>query len=238
MNLKQIVHLIHTDLLAAVDPVYKAGATRYFKESIKIYGVRTPTVRTIAATQTTLLKNEPLSVLWQLSEQLLKTGYMEEATIALALVYARRKEWSKNDFKTLEQWLHTYVSNWAICDDLCNHSMGYCIATFPDILPTIHAWTTSDNHWVRRAAAVSFILPARAGNNLADVVPIAKALLHDTDDLVQKGCGWMLREAAKNHQQEIIDYIEQHKKTMPRTMLRYAIERMPADIKKQLMGRL
>ena len=91
---------------------------------------------------------------------------------------------------------------------------------------------------MRRAAAVSFILPARAGANLADVLPIAKALLHDTDDLVQKGCGWMLREAAKNHPQEIIDYIEAHKKTMPRTMLRYAIERMPADIKKQLMSKL
>ncbi len=237
MNLKQITHQIHTDLLTAIDPVHKEGATRYFKESIKIYGGRIPDVRKIASKYTTLLKKEPLSSVWNLSEQLLKTGYIEDATIALALTYNRRKEWEIDDFKKLERWLHTYVSNWAICDDLCNHSMGYSIDTYPEILPTVHAWTQSDNRWVRRAAAVSFILPARAGNNLTDVLPIAKALLHDTDDLVQKGCGWLLREAAKNHPQEIIAYIETHKQTMPRTMLRYAIERMPADIKKQLMDK-
>jgi len=199
--------------------------------------VHTPNVRKIAAKYATLLKKEPLPEIWHLSEQLLQSGYMENATIALALVYARKKEWTVNDFNTLAHWLNTYVSNWAICDDLCNHAMGYCIDSYPEILPTIHSWTQSNNRWMRRAAAVSFILPARRGKNLTDVLHIAKKLLNDPDDLVQKGCGWMLREAAKCHELEIVTYLATHKSTMPRTMLRYAIERMPTDVKKKLMNK-
>ncbi|MDZ4153875.1 DNA alkylation repair protein [Methylicorpusculum sp.] len=236
MNTKQLIQQIHADLHAAIDPVYKEGATRYFKEQVKLYGVRTPNVRKVATNYATLLKKEPLPDVWRISEQLLQTGYMEDATIAISLVYARKKEWTASDFNTLTHWLHTYVSNWAICDDLCNHAIGYCIETYPEILTTIHSWTQSDNRWVRRAAAVSFIIPARRGTNLADVLHVARLLLYDTDDLVQKGCGWMLKEAAKKHQPEIVTYIEKYKKTMPRTMLRYAIELMPANIKKQLMN--
>lgn len=235
METKQLVHQIHADLWQTIDPVYKAGATRYFKENIHVYGIRIPNVRKIAAQYTALLKKEPLSALWPLSEQLLQTGYIEDATIAIALVYKRKAQWHAQDFKTLERWLHSYVSNWAICDDLCNHAIGYCIEKYPEVLPTVRSWATSENRWVRRAAAVSLIVPARKGYNLADVLSTAPMLLHDTDDLVQKGCGWMLKEAAKKHQQEIVAYVEKHKKTMPRTMLRYAIELMPADIKKRLM---
>jgi 3-methyladenine DNA glycosylase AlkD len=223
-------------LQAAIDPVYKEGATRFFKEKILVYGVRVPVVRTIATKYATMLKQEPVAKIWKLSEQLLQTGYIEDATIALALIYKRKSHWQAHDFKTLERWVHTYISNWAICDDLCNHSIGYCVEKFPEVLPSIRTWVKSDNRWVRRASAVSLILPARSGNNLADVLQISQELLHDSDDMVQKGCGWLLKEASKKHQPEIIAYVEMHKKTMPRTMLRYVIEHMPADIKKQLMA--
>ena len=64
---------------------------------------------------------------------------------------------------------------------------------------------------------------------------IADSLLQDTDDLVQKGYGWMLKEASKKHQKQVFDYILKNKYKMPRTALRYAIEKMPADLKKQAM---
>lgn len=235
MNTTISINQINRDLLNAVHPGHKESTLRFFKEPINVYGVRLPDVRKLAAQYTKQMRATALSDAWHLSEQLLRTDYMEDATIALALVYARKKEWAMSDFNTLEQWLNSYVSNWALCDDICTHAMGHCITTFPEILPRIHAWVGSENRWVRRAAAVSFILPARRGNNLADVLHVAQKLLHDTDNLVQKGCGWMLREAAKKHEKTIIDYLETHKHAMPRTMLRYAIERMPVTIKQQLM---
>jgi 3-methyladenine DNA glycosylase AlkD len=235
IDIQKIVSHIHADLQAAVDPIYKVGATRFFKEKVKLYGVRVPRVRKIAANYAADLKQVPLAELLPLCEKLLQTGHMEDATIALVLVYKKRTNLNVGDIKVLERWLNTYVSNWAICDDLSAHIFGYCIERFPEMLSTVRTWVTSDNRWVRRAAAVSLILPARKGNNFDDVLYIADKLLHDQDDLVQKGCGWMLKEAAKHHQQEVIAYIEKHRKTMPRTILRYAIELMPREVKQQLM---
>lgn len=235
IDIPKIVSHIHADLQTAVDPIYKVGATRFFKEQVKLYGVRVPNVRKIAANYAADLKQVSLDELLPLCEKLLQTGYMEDATIALALVYKKRTKLSVGDIKVLERWLNTYVSNWAICDDLSAHIFGYCIERFPEMLPMVQTWVTSDNRWVRRAAAVSLIVPARKGNNFDDVLCVAEKLLHDQDDMVQKGCGWMLKEAAKHHQQQVIAYIEKHRKTMPRTMLRYAIELMPRDIKQQLM---
>jgi len=61
--------------------------------------------------------------------------------------------------------------------------------------------------------------------------------LTDPDDLVQKGYGWLLKDAAIRHQDEIFEYVMKHKQAMPRTALRYAIERLPADMKSQAMAK-
>ncbi len=90
---------------------------------------------------------------------------------------------------------------------------------------------------MKRAAAVSLILPARKGGFLLDVFEINDILLSDKDDLVQKGCGWLLKEAGKLHQKEVFNYIMENRKVMPRTSLRYAIELMPQDLRKKAMVR-
>lgn len=81
--------------------------------------------------------------------------------------------------------------------------------------------------WMRRAAAVSLIVPAKRGKFLDDAFEIADLLLIDSDDIVQKGYGWLLEEASRKHQKEVFDYVMIDKKAMPRTALRYAIELMP-----------
>ena len=82
---------------------------------------------------------------------------------------------------------------------------------------------------------VTLILPARKGKFLSDIFEIAQLLLEDQDDLVQKGYGWLLKEASKKHQRQVFDFILKHKKTMPRTALRYAIEKMPEKLRKEAM---
>jgi len=81
------------------------------------------------------------------------------------------------------------------------------------------------------------IIPARQGKFLKDIFEIADILLLDEDDLVQKGYGWMLKAASQAHQQEVFDYVVRNKKTMPRTALRYAIEKMPKDLRLQAMSK-
>jgi 3-methyladenine DNA glycosylase AlkD len=81
------------------------------------------------------------------------------------------------------------------------------------------------------------IIPTRKGKFLNAILEIANALLTDTDDLVQKGYGWMLKAASQAHQQEIFHYVISRKNEMPRTALRYAIEKMPAEMRKEAMKR-
>ncbi len=90
---------------------------------------------------------------------------------------------------------------------------------------------------MRRAAALSLIDPCAARQFLQDVIQIADTLLRDTDDLVRKGYGWMLKSASEAHQIEVFDYVMQRKAAMPRTALRYAIEKMPPELKAQAMAK-
>jgi 3-methyladenine DNA glycosylase AlkD len=108
---------------------------------------------------------------------------------------------------------------------------------YPDHLSDLKKWTLSDNRWVRRASAVSLILPARHGKFLRDIFEIAEILLLDKDDMVQKGYGWMLKEASKPYQKEVFDFVMKNKAVMPRTALRYAIEKMPTELKLMAMDR-
>jgi 3-methyladenine DNA glycosylase AlkD len=91
--------------------------------------------------------------------------------------------------------------------------------------------------WVKRASAVSLIVPARKGLFLREIIEIADILLPDRDDMVQKGYGWMLKAASQAHQTAIFDYVIRKKAVMPRTALRYAIEKMPGDLKKMAMAK-
>ena len=84
---------------------------------------------------------------------------------------------------------------------------------------------------------MSLIIPARRGKFLEDVFDIADILLLDEDDLVQKGYGWMLKEASRLNQRQVFDYVVRQKAVMPRTALRYAIEKMPEDMRRSAMKR-
>jgi 3-methyladenine DNA glycosylase AlkD len=131
--------------------------------------------------------------------------------------------------------VESYVDNWASCDTLCNHAVGAFIEMYPEYLSELKKWAKSENRWMRRASAVSLIIPAKQGKFLEEIFEIADILLLDRDDLVQKGYGWLLKEASRNHQKEVFDYVIKNKKTMPRTALRYAIEKMPKELKIKAM---
>jgi 3-methyladenine DNA glycosylase AlkD len=172
-----------------------------------------------------------------LCEGLLKPDYMEEAFIVFEWAYRLRGEYQPEDFVVSENWLNNYVNNWAKCDTLYNHTIGSFVEKYPRYIANLKGWTSSENRWLRRASAVTLVLPARKGQFLEDVFQIADSLLQDDDDLVQKGYGWMLKGASKPYQKEVYDYVMRNNKLMPRTALRYAIEKMPEDLRRSAMGK-
>jgi 3-methyladenine DNA glycosylase AlkD len=102
---------------------------------------------------------------------------------------------------------------------------------YPEYLQRLKKWAKSPNRWVKRASAVSLIVPAKKGKFLNDIFVIADILLSDKDDMVQKGYGWMLKAASQAHQKDVFNYIMNKKAIMPRTSLRYAIEKMSPELK-------
>jgi len=210
-----------------VDEKTKESGRRFFKEPVTMYGVKTAIVTIIAKEALARLKGKPKEEIFALCEELWRSGYMEESYVACSWAYSLRKQYLPKDFQIFERWVENYITNWAACDTLCNHSLGSFITMYPEFVNALKLWTESANRWKKRAAAVSLIVPARKGLFLTDILEIAEKLLSDSDDLVQKGYGWMLKAASQAHQAEVFDYLMSRKDVMPRTAFRYALEKMP-----------
>jgi len=233
--MSEIIEGVRAELKANADETKKSGAEKYFKEDICVYGVNTALVTIIGKKHYQLIKAKSKAEVFALCEELWQSGYMEEAFIACNWSYYRNKEYQPGDFRIFEGWVERYVSNWATCDTLCNHTVGDFLQMYPEYLPELKKWAVSDNRWMRRAAAVSLIIPAKHGKYLKEILELADILLLDQDDLVRKGYGWMLKEASKPYQTEIFEYVMRNKTTMPRTALRYAIEKLPPELKARAM---
>jgi 3-methyladenine DNA glycosylase AlkD len=106
---------------------------------------------------------------------------------------------------------------------------------YPHNLERLINWSNSDNMWMRHAAAVSLVIPAKKGMFLREVFMISDLLFCETEDLVRKGFGWLLKEASRIHQKEVYEYVLSNRHLMPRTTLRYAIKLMPEEMKKNAM---
>ncbi len=232
-----VITAIRRELAQQADDKTISITKKFFKEHIIFYGVPNNTVKKIAAKFYPQVKPLGKKEIFRLCEELLKSEYMEEAFIACEWSYRVHSLYESDDFYMFEHWIGKYINNWAECDTLCNHSVGALVDKYPQYLANLKQWAKSDNRWMRRASAVTLIIPAKQGKFLKDILEIADILLKDTDDLVQKGYGWMLKDASVMHQKEIFDYVMKNKKIMPRTALRYAIERFPQDLRQKAMAK-
>lgn len=234
---KQIVLDIRQALVESIDPKILTSSARYFKEgeAAKVHGVRMSDVSKIGKIGFQQIQDLRKHEIFELCEELWKSGYLEEAVVACIWSEALRKQYEPSDFKIFEHWVYDYLKNWADCDTLCNHTVGNFVMMYPEFVAELKKWATSSKRFVKRAAAVTLIVPARKGLFLNDIFQIADILLLDKDDLVQKGYGWMLKAASEAHQKRVFDYVMLKKSIMPRTAFRYAIEKMPVDLRSEAM---
>ncbi len=233
--MKSIIEKIREELKDNSDEKTRLTSQNFFKEKIIYYGVKTPLVKKISKKYFKSIESKSKSEIFDLCDSLWQSGYIEESFIACNWSYYIHKKYEPEDFHIFERWINKYVNNWASCDTLCNHSVGEFIEMYPAYIARLKSFAVSDNRWMRRASAVTLIIPARKGKFMSDILEIADILLTDEDDLVRKGYGWMLKAASEAHQQEIFEYVIKNKAVMPRTSLRYAIEKMPEDMKARAM---
>ncbi|MCW4017539.1 MAG: DNA alkylation repair protein [Candidatus Bathyarchaeota archaeon] len=226
-----LIELIRQDLQASVDDKTKASFQRFFKEKVTCYGVKTATVGKIAKKHWNQAKLLSKPALFAVCEELFRSGVTEEAFVVSFWLPNYIDHLNKGDLVTFKQWIEQYVDNWAKCDGFCNHTVGNFMETYPESVAELKVWAKSENRWLKRASAVSLIVPAKKGRFLQDAFEISDMLLVDKDDLVQKGYGWLLKEESRKHQKDVYEYVLRNRPVMPRTALRYAIELMPKELK-------
>jgi 3-methyladenine DNA glycosylase AlkD len=235
--MSSILTQIRKELKVNTDPQTQKSFQRFFKEQVKYYGVKTQTVGKIAKKYWEQVETLNKQEIFVLCEELYRSDYTEEAFIVAFWLPNYIDHLKPSDLPVFKGWIERYINNWAKCDGFCNHTVGDLIQKYPETLNELKHWAKSKNRWVKRAAAVSLIVPAKKGCFLQDAIEICDQLLTDGDDMVQKGYGWLLKEESRIHQKEVYDYIMKNRQAMPRTALRYAIELMPKELKTEAMKR-
>ena len=215
-----------TDIQNAADPAQALILQRFFKtgrgeygEGDLFMGIRVPVLRSLVK------KHYPDTRLADI-KKLLHSPYHEKRLFALLLMVAKfRTGDCRQELFDLYLSNTRYVNNW----DLVDQSAHYIVGAFLQDRNRAPLYTLarSNDLWEKRIAMVATFHFIRQGES-DTALKIAAILLHDTHDLIHKAVGWMLREIGKHCGQETEEtFLLQHYKHMPRTMLRYAIERFP-----------
>lgn len=221
------------------DPGKAQKGYSYFKEQVSILGISAGDLRQIARE---LFKR--IQPCWTiddaiaLCEILLPDKFLEAKGFSILILERFAKSLKKEHLFLVKKWINNnYCNNWATIDHICPNIVSPIIGAHPDLIGEIICWTDSNNRWLRRASAVSFIKHARRGKYIDVVHRIAKKLFSDRDDLVQKANGWLLRESGKTDMNRLEKFLLIHGKKIPRMTLRYAIERFPEKKRKVLLNK-
>jgi 3-methyladenine DNA glycosylase AlkD len=202
---------------------FKTGPGEY-GEGDQFIGVRAPDLRRLAKE----LKATPLDEAFQL----LQSPIHEDRSLALLmLVYAFTKGDTATQKRIYETYLsHTdFINGWDLVDVSAPHIVGAYLCD--KSRKPLYQLAKSNSLWERRIAMIATQHFIRQ-KDFADALQIAKLLLHDKHDLIHKAVGWMLREIGNRDLATEEAFLQAHYQTMPRTMLRYAIEKFP-ELKRQ-----
>ena len=203
------------------------AAKRYFREPIDSWGLSMLQCDEIAARFYPRVKgNLPLAI--EVVGELHGHGVFEVAVVGDDILRKMKGHLTPEHFDAFDGWVDT-LSNWANTDTLCTGIIYVTIQKDPRLVERLLEWTGSDNRWRRRASAVSLVPIARRGELLEDVFRIADRLMEDRDDMVQKGVGWLLKEASKKHPNEVREYLIKWRPKTSGLVLRYASEKLPLD---------
>jgi 3-methyladenine DNA glycosylase AlkD len=202
---------------------------KYFREPVETYGLSSIQAKEIAKKYYSAVKSS-LDDAMILTEELLKDRNLSYSGVALNILQRFEKKIGPEHFITFDRWIE-YLDNWAVIDQLCTHMICATIMKDTSLINRLLEWAKSENRWRRRASAVSLIPITRKGEILHLVFKVSDQLMTDADDMVQKGVGWLLKEASKKHPMEVRDYLLEWRNRTSSLILRYASEKLPKDMK-------
>ncbi|MFO7302670.1 MAG: DNA alkylation repair protein [Acidobacteriota bacterium] len=219
---------VRRELRRLADPARAATLARFFQtqpggygEGDRFLGLRVPQVRTVVRSCHTLDR--------QAVTELLRSPWHEERLLALLILveqYRRGSEADRDDIHRTYLAHTRFINNWDLVDVSAEHIVGAHLD--PADLQLLERLAASSSIWERRIAMLATFHWIRKGR-VAPALHVARLLLNDREDLIHKAVGWMLREAHRRDPEAVERFLRRHYRSMPRTMLRYAIERFPPE---------
>ena len=215
---------------------HSAEVERFFKHDINSRGWYTAELRKVAVRfRRTIVAEQGLPFLVQVGDQLFRGKVLEEKVFAVLMLQGVVGEFGKPQFSLFESWLDR-ISSWADHDGLVHYLLSPMIAADARLLTRPPRWAKAKSRWHRRAAAVSLIHSTRQHKHFDHIQRVTEMLLADDDDMVQKGLGWLLREAAKFNREQTVEYLMSIRDRAPRLVLRTACETLPPAMKEHVLG--
>ncbi len=221
-----------TSMLSHADPSQVEGLSRFFKtgpgqygEGDKFLGIKVPVTRSV-------VKETWKQVSFEELEECIGSEYHEvrlAALLTLVEIFSHAKKDPERQQRCVDFYLsHTeYINNWDLVDLSCYPLLGVWLLD-KDRSLLYDLARNGKTMWEQRIGMVSTMTFVRHGQ-LADTFALADILLHHRHDLIHKAVGWLLREAGKRDKSALEAFLQPRYKTMPRTMLRYAIEKFPPE---------
>ncbi len=212
---------------------HKTNKGGYAEKDIFI-GVTVPDIRKVANGyyKTITLKE---------TENLLHSNYHEERLLALIILTYKMKKAEENEQKEIiELYINNtdYINGWDLVDLSAHYILGKYLLEHEDEKNILYEFANSNDLWKQRISIVSTWIFIR-NNKYEDTLKIAEVLLNNEQDLIHKAVGWMLREVGKKDFETEYNFLVKHYKQMPRTMLRYGIEKFDEDLRQDfLKGRI
>lgn len=223
------------ELKAQADPEKAEHSHRFFKSGKGEYaegdlflGIRVPDQRVVARKYKTLPFEE--------IKPLMHHAYHEiRLTAVLLLTYKRNK---KNSDEVARFYLNNLegVNNWDLVDSSCHKILGPWMTEHPEKRQILYDFTQSGDLWKKRIAMVTCYHFIKK-DDFEDTLNLAKILLQDSHDLIHKAVGWMLREAGHRNREIETAFLDKHADHMPRTMLRYAIEKFEEPLRQHYLSK-
>jgi 3-methyladenine DNA glycosylase AlkD len=224
-------------LLDGASAPHTAEVQHFFKEVIKSRGWYTGELRKLGVRfRRTIVAESGREFLVQVADQLFRGDVLEEKIVAVTMLQGIVGEFGKPEFKLFETWLDR-ISTWADHDALVHFLIGMMIATDESLLGRPLRWAKAKDRWHQRAAAVSLIHSTRQHKHFEHIQRVCEILLPSKDDMVQKGLGWLLREAAKFNSKQTVEYLMIIRERVPRLVLRTACETLPAATRERVLGK-
>lgn len=227
-------------LAGAGSSQFVAQSRTYFKphEKVRFHGVAAPEVRRLAREL-----HRDLNPPWGVAEAIefcdlmLRRPFMEEKTLGILVLSRYQERLPDGLFGRVHMWFSgMHCDNWAATDALCGEVLGPLLIQHPSRVPAIRTWARSKNVWLRRSSLVALIPPVRKGRCLNEAYATVRILLGDPENLIHKACGWLLREAGKIDAGRLEAFLLENGERIPRTALRYAIERFPEPRRKRILA--